>query len=274
MLITKHDGRQEAFDESKLRRSLKRAGCSEGVCNEVIDEVTTELREGDSTSKIYRRAFELLREKEKPLAARYSLKRAVLDLGPSGFPFEAFIAEIFRLRGYTTTTNKEMSGVCTVHEVDVCACKQEHCLGIEAKFHNRLGFKTDVKVVLYVHARFEDIKKAYPKGGCMGGVDEGWLITNTEFTSRAIEYGKCARITLIGWDYPERGNLQDLIEEAGVQPITALTTLSEHDKRLLIGQRLVLCRSLREHPEILESLGISESKRDTVLSESNALCGA
>jgi len=270
MLITKQDGRQENFDPKKLRRSLQRVGCSEGVCEEVINEVTTGLTDGDSTSKIYKRAFELLREKEKPLAARYSMKRAVLALGPSGFPFEDFMAEIFRAQGCRhVETRKSMHGACAPHEVDLYMQQNGRTIAAELKFHNRLGIKTDLKVALYVHARFEDLKK--PKTQDM--IDEAWLITNTEFTSNAIDYGKCAGLKLISWEYPQRENIRNLIEETGVQPITSLTTLSAHEQRMLMEKRVVLCRMLHGNRDTLEDIGLSEDRISEVLTEGNALCG-
>lgn len=273
MIITKQDGKREAFDQRKLRHSLERVGCSQGVCEEVVDEVSKELKDGDSTSKIYKRAFTLLRSKEKPLAARYSIKRAVLALGPSGFPFEDFVGEIFRAQGYQATIGKFLQGKCAPHEVDLYALRGTRCIGAEIKFHNRLGIKTDIKVALYVHARFEDIKKAYPHGYVEGGVDEGWLITNTEFTSNATYYGTCAGLTLISWKYPDEGNLQDLIEDTGVQPITALTTLSERHKRELLSRKLVLCRMVQSNRDVLSDIGLKEKDITETVTEANALCG-
>ncbi|HEX9608792.1 MAG TPA: ATP cone domain-containing protein [Candidatus Paceibacterota bacterium] len=273
MLITKQDGTHEKFNPEKLHRSLKRVGCSEEICEEVITEVEKELSKGDSTSKIYQRAFELLREKEKPLAARYSMKRAVFALGPSGFPFEDFVAEIFRAQGYQASTGKYLQGMCAPHEVDLYALRGTRCIGAEIKFHNRLGTKTDLKVALYVHARFEDIRRAHPHGYIQGGVDEGWLITNTEFTSNAVHYGNCVGLVLIGWTYPEDGNLLDLIEETNVQPITALTTLSERHKRELLSKEIVLCRSLIMKQGELSRLGLTEEKVKEVVKEIRALCG-
>lgn len=273
MLITKQDGRQEPFNPLKLHRSLKRVGCSENTCAQVVDEIQSELHEGDSTSAIYKRAFELLRKKELPLAARYSMKRAILDLGPSGFPFEDFVAEIFKAQGFEVATDKYVAGICAPHEVDVYASKEGKCIGAELKFHNRLGFKTDLKVALYVHSRFQDIRKAHPKGRVEGGVDEGWLITNTAFTKNAMRYGECVGLRMVSWEYPEKGSLQDMIEEVSVQPVTALTTLSKQDKRLLLDQKLVLCRMLHKETKQLSGIGLSTSKIDDVLAEANMLCG-
>jgi hypothetical protein len=97
-------------------------------------------------------------------------------------------------------------------------------IGIEAKFHNEPGGKTDIKDALYVYARYEDLKHA-PEASSR--VDEGWLVTNTQFTRNAIRYAQCAGLRLLGWDYPRTRGLMTLIEEAKVHPLTCLTTLSE-----------------------------------------------
>ena len=274
MEITKQDGQREPFNPSKLENSLKRAGCSKGVCEDVISEVEQALYDGESTSEIYKKAFALLREKERPLAARYSMKRALLDLGPSGFPFEDFVAEIFRAKGFSRVeTGKQLDGVCAPHELDMYGFKGETCVGAELKFHNGLGVKTDLKAALYVQARFQDIKSAHPTGHVEGGIDEMWLITNTAFTSNARAYGACVGLKLISWEYPKRGNLQDLIEEAGVQPITALTTLSGKQKRELLHKKLVLCRSLMGSARVLQELGLSKVEQEAAAAEARALCG-
>src|ERR1700685_1354929 len=93
--ITKADGELEPFDPAKLERSLAHAGASSTMRARILSHVITALHPGIMTEEIYRHAFQMLREhEEKPVAARYSMKRAVFALGPSGFPFERFLAEV------------------------------------------------------------------------------------------------------------------------------------------------------------------------------------
>src|SRR3989344_5788600 len=210
VLITKADGEQEPFDPAKLETSLERAGASSTARARIAARVTRELHPGITTEEIYRRAYEILRKEESPpVAARYSIKRAVFDLGPSGFPFEQFFAEVLRAHGWNTRTGVALTGRCAPHEVDVLAEKKGRRVGIEAKFHNEPGGKTDIKDALYVHARYEDLKNS-PEASSR--VDEGWLVTNTRFTRNAIRYAQCSNLTLIGWDYPRSRNLLSLIE--------------------------------------------------------------
>jgi len=270
VLITKADGNLVPFDVSKLYTSLHRTGARRETADRIVAEIEKELVSGMSTTKIYKRAFSLLRKEERPSAARYSMKRALLALGPSGFPFEKFVAEIFKERGFTAIVGEMVQGSCAKHEVDMVARKNAVHIGAELKFHNRLGTKSDLKDALYVSARFEDIKKAQKD---TNGITEGWFITNTKFTKNAIRYGSCAGLTMVSWDYPKQGNLQDLIEEAGVQPVTCLTTLSQRDKIQLLQNDIVLCRTIHQKEDVLHSLGLNPSKIKAAIDESNVLCG-
>lgn len=269
-LITKADGEFEPFDPTKLESSLQRAGATSTARAKILGRILHELKPMMTTEQIYRRAYEMLKEDEQaPVAARYSMKRAVFALGPSGFPFEQFFAEVLRGHGWKTQTDLMMVGRCAPHEVDVLAEKDGHRVGIEVKFHNEQGGKTDIKDALYVHARYEDLKQA-PTASSR--VDEGWLVTNTVFTRNAIRYGRCANLTMIGWDYPRTRGLSNMIEDARVHPVTALTTLSDSEKRRLLDQKIVLCRSVQT-AHLLEENGVAPGKIPHVLDEAQRLCG-
>ncbi len=268
--ITKADGDIEAFDPAKLEHSLARAGASSTVRARVLHTIVEQLRPGMHTHEIYKHAFDLLKnEEESPVAARYSMKRAIFALGPSGFPFEQFLGAILRAHGWSVSTDRTLYGRCAPHEVDVVAEKNGKRVGIEAKFHNEPGGKTDIKDALYVHARYEDLARAPLKSA---RVDEGWLVTNTEFTKNAIRYAQCSNLTLLAWDYPRGRGLMDLIEEARVHPLTALTSLAEGEKRRLLDRRIVLCKDLTT-PHLLKETGIQPDRIPAIIDEARRLCG-
>jgi len=269
-LITKADGEKEPFDPSKLEHSLGRAGASTTMRARILAEVIRELRPNMTTESIYRRAFQLLQKEEKlPVAARYSMKRALFGLGPSGFPFEQFLAEVLRAHGWSVMTDQMLLGRCAPHEVDVVAEKDGRRVGIEAKFHNAPGGKTDIKDALYVHARYEDLKRA-PQESMR--VDEGWLVTNTVFTRNAIRYAQCSNLTILGWDYPRSRGLIDMIEEVQVHPLTALTTLTDSEKNRFLEHKIVLCKQiLTEH--MLREYGVAPARIASVMDEAKHLCG-
>jgi Holliday junction resolvase len=191
-----------------------------------------------------------------------------MELGPSGFPFEDFVAEIFRARGFKAETGKIIRGFCVEHEVDVVAWNDEKLIMVEAKFHNELGVKSDLKIALYVKARFEDLAKMTYKYGRERKLDEGWLVTNTKFTSTAIEYGSCqGGMKMIGWNYPPVGNLHDMIIESKLHPLTCLTSMVGREKKLLLERGVVLCKTIADNPDLLFAIGLNDAKSKKVLEE-------
>src|SRR5487761_1959785 len=139
VLIAKADGTTEPFAAEKLLKSLVQAGAPQEVAARITHEIEKELYDGVTTGEIYSRAFSRLRHEHRGTAARYSLKRAVLDFGPSGFPFEAYIAELFRAEGHHATIDQLVQGACVEHEVDVIVKQGATTIYTEAKFHNTPG---------------------------------------------------------------------------------------------------------------------------------------
>ncbi len=261
ILVAKADGTNEPYDPEKLLISLKRAGADPHIAQQIAKDIENELWSGITTQEIYSRAFARLREAKHTAAARYSLKRAILDFGPSGFPFEAYIAELYKTEGFAVKIDQMVRGKCVEHEVDVVISKGDEKIYAEAKFHNAAGFKTDLKTVLYVKARIDDI-----------GHGRGLVATNTKFTSKAIEYSTCAGLELLGWDYPQGNTLHDRIDKAKVYPVTALTMLSGREKTALLSERVVLCNALPEKTDALARAGVTGARADAVFEEVGALC--
>lgn len=260
LVVTKANGRQEPFRPEKLEASLIKSGADKDTVFDIVEHITGEIENGMETSQIYKHAFFLLEKKQKSVALRYSLRRAVMDLGPSGFPFEKFVAAILQEKGFETKTDQVLLGGCVEHEVDIVAWNENKLIVAEAKFHNELGTRTDLKVALYVKARHDDLKENIFTYGKERKIDEGWLITNTKFTSTAIHYAECKGITFIGWNYPEIGNLQDMIADSGLHPLTCLESLSSTQKKNLLTQGVVLCKTLKTDPSFLKSLGLPDDK--------------
>lgn len=268
--VTKSDGTKELFEEEKLAGSLRRSGARAEVVEQVVDEVERGMKDGMTTADIYSRAFSLLHRHHAPAAVKYSIRRGLFDLGPDGFPFERFVARIFQMWGYETMTDQTLLGSCVEHEVDVVAWKGDELAMAEAKFHNELGLKSDLKVALYVKARFDDL--AETKFG-FGGRDRKlapgsrWLVTNTKFTDMAIKYGECKGLKLLGWNYPVGKSLHEIVAENGLQPITSLTSLGRDQKRDLIGRGVLVCTDIIGSPDVLRGVGIKDEAAERVLTE-------
>lgn len=270
--IVKADGTQEFFKVEKLRRSLRRAGAQPGEINEIIAEVNKTLYDGIKTQEIYRHAFALLRHSQPPVAARYSLRRALFNLGPTGFPFEVFLGRLFATEGYKTRTGIMLSGKCAEHEIDIAAYKEDHSFIGEAKFHARPGIKSDLQVAMYSYARLLDLKDSKICNEDICGIKEFWLITNTKFTSTAQNYGNCVGLNLLSWDYPRNNNLHDRIQRAGVYPITVLQSISSSQKETLIARNIILCRDIVENQHLLRHLHLSKRKHEALVAEVKEIC--
>ncbi len=270
--ITKADGSKELFEESKLVDSLKNAGGTDATVEEIVAHIGKEVHDGITTGEIYSSAFKLLRTHSISTAVKYSLRRALSELGPGGFPFEKYVAKIFQAWGYETLTDQTVLGVCVSHEVDVIAWNDKKLLMIEAKFHNELAMKSDIKVALYIRARFDDLSKTtFDYGGKKRKLDEGWLITNTKFTEQAIKYGECNNLKMLGWNYPAQNNLHNIIEELRLHPFTCLSTLSDKNKKDLLEKGVILCTDIIENPKVLSEIGIKSPEYEEILEEAKTI---
>ncbi len=256
----------EPYNEEKILESIKRAGIPEKIQNDVLKHVNSKIYENIPSSEIYGHVVEFLGVSEYPYSkSRYSLKQAIMDLGPTGYPFEDFISEILNSHGYSTEVRLNLMGKCVSHEVDIVAKKEVRNIVIEAKFHNAVGTRTDVHVPMYTKSRFDDIKEKY-------GLNEAWIVTNTKATIDAITYAECVGMKIISWSYPEHGSLRELIESAGLHPITILSSLLPQHKINLLKRHVVRCKSIHENPEVLDPLGMSTQDKKKVLEEINFIC--
>ena len=271
--IKKYSGDLVDFDLEKLKNSLKRTKASEDLIQKIVFAVQNKLYDGISTKEIYQMAYKMLNKTiSKSSASRYKLKKAILELGPTGFPFEKFIAAILREDGFRTEIGVFVKGYCVTHEVDVVAKNERQHLMVECKYHNQQGRVNDVKIPLYIQSRFLDIdKQCKIREGDNFKFHQGWIVTNTRFSTEAIKYGECAGLKLMSWDYPENNSLSDQINKHGLFPITSLVTLSKKDKERLLEKEFVLCKDICDNPAILTEAGIDRKKHKKILENAHEL---
>lgn len=236
--VIKADGTVEPFSEEKVIGSLVRAGADKATAEKIVDRVKPELYQHIPSFEIYQKIMSYLKKEKRELAEKYDLKRAIMELGPTGYPFEKFFAEVLKESGYTATTNQLIRGHCVTHEVDVVALKEKEKFMIECKFHNQPGARTDIKVGLYVWARFLDLKHH--------GFTKPWLVTNTKVTQEVKTYAECVGMKITSWDYPNGESLRSMIDNSGLHPITSVVNLNLDQKQTLLDQGLIFCRDLKE----------------------------
>jgi len=271
--ITKSTGEKVRFSMAKLEKSLKHSGANDALVEEIVQRVQEELYPGITTREIHNRAFSLLKKKKSVYASKYKLKKAIYELGPSGFPFERFISGILHYSGYETKVGEVLQGTCVPHEIDVLAYKNGTLNIIECKFHGEDGLKCNVKIPLYINSRYNDVK-----GPLESKKDKhfentlGWVVTNTRFSIDAHDYGKCAGLYLLSWDHPKDDGLKERIDRLRLYPITVSTLLSNREKQFLLNRDVVLCRQLVHDSFYLDHLGVSNGRKQRILNEMKSLC--
>jgi Holliday junction resolvase len=272
MKVLKGSGERVDFDPKKLKQALARSGAKAAEQNLVVNLVEARMYDGIPTRKIYQMAYSLLKKGSNKTAGRYRLKKAIMELGPTGYPFEIFVGKIFQSRGYQVEVGVKVQGKCIQHEVDVVAKKPGEMIMIECKFHSDNSRKSDVKVPLYIHSRYLDVKAAWEeKYGTEAMKYQGGVVTNTRFSDDALNYSKCVGLLLLSWDYPDVTSLKDWIDKTGLHPLTSLHSLTKRDKQYLLEKGIVLCKELEPNKHLLKELGVSNKQIEKALIEARDL---
>ena len=100
--IKKANGDKEYFSFKKLTQSLINSGASLDTAKGIVDILKDKIHEGISTDKIHSLAFRMLKKHSHKFASCYYLKKGIMELGPTGYPFETFISYLFREKKYKT----------------------------------------------------------------------------------------------------------------------------------------------------------------------------
>ena len=271
--IIKANGEKVLFQIEKLINSLEKSGADKMIIDQIVKDIERVLYDGMTTKKIYQMAFKMLKVKSRVSASKYKLKKALMELGPTGFPFEKLVGKIMEQEGFKTKVGVIVQGNCVQHEVDVIALKGNNHYMIECKYHGDQGRFCNVKIPLYINSRFLDVEKQWERQkGHEAKLHKGGLYTNTRFTTDAIQYGKCVGLLMTSWDYPKGDGLKDRIDKSGLYPLTALTTLTKVEKTKLLDTGIVLCKELHENPSLLEKIGVPKPRHKTILEDSEKLC--
>jgi Holliday junction resolvase len=271
--IKKASGIIEDFNPGKLLESLIRSGADRDQAEEVISQIVPELQPYTSTKKIFRLAHKYLRQFNRSTVLRYSLKKSLLRLGPSGYPFEKYVGELFKHYGYDVNVDVILEGRCVKHEVDVFAFNNNEIRLVECKYRNKVENAPDVKVAMYFHSRFRDLHSGM-KSQHQGKSFSGWIVTNTRFTEDAIKYAVCSGLKLISWRYPGKGSLEQIIEEKKLYPVTVLSGLTSGQTRQLFEQKIILMKDLAKMApgDIKRLLSVSDRKALALKEQANKLC--
>ena len=262
--VVKADGSIEEFKPQKIMRTLRRSGVSDATAYKILDEITDISYDGISTKEILKRVKILLQKEETQAAMRYDLKGAIMRLGPTGFPFETFVAKILEHYGYKTKLRTIVEGRFLRHEIDIIAERANGAMVrsmIECKFRNLPGAYVDAKDVLYTYARFLDLNEGNAQGKG-DRFDEVWVVSNTHISSEAIRYANGKGMKLLCWRCPGGVcacplgmSLEKIIEAKGLYPVTILRSADRETLEKLFKANLILAKDL-----LLLDIGLLKKK--------------
>lgn len=264
--VIKLNGEKEAFSSKKVYNSVRRSGGSKILAKKIVAEIEKKVYLGIKTSEIYDQVKKSLKREDIKTSLRFNLKRGFRRLGPSGFPFEKYIAELFTNRGFKTKINQFIAGRCCSYEIDFTALKGGLEYIGECKYRNLSGGRVHSKVALANYARFLDIK------GNRKNV-KSILVTNTKFTSKAIKYSKCVDVDLLGWKYPKGSGLEYLVEKHKLYPITILHSLNKSLLEVFIDKKIMMVKDLLEKDigKLSRVTGLSQKQLKPLIAEANVL---
>ncbi len=268
MKVKKYSGELVEFDVDRLKGSLSKSGATPDVVNEIWESIKPSLYEGMSTRSLYKMAFRLLKSKADVFAARYSLKKALRDLGPAGYYFEKWIGRLFEHAQYQTVTGQLLEGHAVSHEVDVVAQNETEMLVIECKFRNTVDAKISVTTPMYFLSRVKDLQDIdFTFFGNTRQFTAGWLVTNAYMTTDSIQFAAYYNINLLSWDYPVENSIKRRVDNAGLYPVTCLTTVAKAEKELLLQKGCILVKDIIGQPAYLQALNLTPRKQQRVLQE-------
>jgi len=234
-------GEKEPFSLKKVYQSAKRAGASGFLARKIAEDVQQAVYPGIKTSEIFNKVKNLLRKEDFRTAIRFSLKKGIQKLGPTGFPFEKYIGAIFENLGYKVELNQFLPGRCLKYEIDFLAKKRDLLYVGECKYRNLLEEgKIHSNIILILFAKFFDLKEGIFSRKFKDLNIKSFLVTDAKFTNDVIKFAKIRGIELLGWKYPNGRGLEFLIESENLYPITILPSLKNYLAEIFVSKKIML----------------------------------
>ena len=247
IFVINSKGEREPFSQKKVYRSARRVGASRQSAKRIANVIEKEAYPGINTSEIFKKAKGLLHKDSPRAALRFNLKEGMRRLGPTGFPFEKYVGEIFKKIGYETKINQFLPGRCLRnYEIDFIAKKGKVIYVGECKYRNLFGERVHSSDALANHARFSDILNgSYFKSNKYKHFKiKTMMVTNTKFTGRAQNYSRCMGAELLGWNHPKKNGLESIIEKEKLYPITILPSLKKYLRDVLTKEKMMLAEDI------------------------------
>jgi len=241
IFVVNSRGEREPFSFRKVYQSARRVGASKKFARQIAEKIRFTAKDGTRTDEIFNQVKKMLSQEIPGAALKFNLKKAMKKMGPTGFPFEKYVAEIFSRQGFKVRLNQHIQGACLNYEIDFLAEKGNLLYLAECKYRNLFNNLVHANDALISYARFLDIKK----GGFASKRNlKALLATNTKFTTRTIKYSRCYNIELLGWRYPKGRGLEYFIDSQKLYPITILPSLDEKLADFFVSKKMMLAEDV------------------------------
>jgi hypothetical protein len=272
VFVTKFDGTMQQFSKEKIVRTCMRMGATRAVAEFVADEIEARIYDGIPTRKILQMIFSRLRKLKPVIRYQIDLRKALSLLNPAP-DFEMFIQLLLREHGYDVTPNQIIRGRCVEHEVDAVARKNGKICVVEVKHHYKYHTPTSLDVSRISRAIFEDVTEGYELGLNNLKIDFALIVCNTKLSDHAKRYADCRKIEHIGWSSPKNRDLQTMIEEKKLYPITFLKALSADARKRLTSNGIILLKQLTEQNMVVlrRQTGISKEKAASLIDDAHSI---
>ena len=235
--ILKADGRKVKFNPNKILSTCMRAGASRKTAHRILKKVKSDVYHDMGTSDIYKLVLKAISEEKDGvgLHQRYQLKEAIMKLGPSGFAFENYVADLLKYYGLQVAGIRvKIKGKCALHEIDLIGISSSKQFMIECKHDSYRGTYVGLKVALYTHARFLDLSPRF-----FGEM----IFCNSKISEDAKKYATCIGQQVFSWRYPSEKSLEKIIEDNKLYPITILN-LTSKELEIFYGIDLMIAKDL------------------------------
>jgi len=250
-------------------------GATLPVAELIAEKIETRIYDGIETKKILQMIFKRLRKHKPVIRHQIDLRKALSLLNPVP-DFERFIQLLLSEHDYEVTPNQIVIGRCVEHEVDAVARKNGKTCIVEVKHHFKYHTPTSLDVSRISRAVFEDVTEGYELGLNNLKVDYALIVCNTKLSEHAKRYADCRGIRHIGWSSPPNHDLQTMIEEKKLYPITFLKGLNAENRNKLASNGIILLKQLTEKTpkELRRQTGISKEKLESILGKARTILSA
>lgn len=272
VFVTKADGTKQLFDKEKVVKTCLRMGATWEIAEKIAEYIGMKVYDGIKTEKILKMIFGQL-SKFKPIVKHQIDLRKALSLMKPKPDFERFVQILLSEHGYQVTPNQIIRGKCVEHEVDAIARKNGETYIVEVKHHFNYHTPTGLDAGRIARAIFEEVTEGFKLGLNKLKIDKALIVCNTKLSEHAKSYAECRGIYHIGWSYPSNRDLQTMIGEKKLYPITYLKSLSTATRERLESAGIILLKQLTSEnfEKIKREMGIDEKTLELVIDKAKAI---